>query len=133
MLSLYIKEYKILGNISHLIFPISCYDMLKATYPELIIQGNVCYLEFIIPEEIVDKFDRKKYSELYSLQDLKLWVKYMWGKYYMSDTDILIYKILSKDDSHIDRLERDLYIPRGLLDNKELYEITNYWLAAQRS
>lgn len=86
-------------------------------------------LVYTIQPKVLNKYLNGLYSEMYTEKEIKGWIAWLKKDYYVSEENLLISQILMREEKLIEVLETDLVLPRGLLRQNELYEITNYWLA----
>ena len=122
------SEYYVVGNVGKLTLPIAYYGKLHKEYPKILKNEENCYIDFEIPYEIMESYNNEQYSQIYSLTLLIQWKKYLIKHSLMRARDSILFQILTCQENLKDRVERDLGIPRGFLDGKELFFITNYYL-----
>lgn len=127
MNSLWLKKKELVGGVMNLYFKI---DLLYSPFlrdKEYEVINNQIRLQYEIQNDILNIYNQKLFSEMYDLEDLKLWDEYMRVKYYMSEFDKLIYQILTKSEELMIEIEEELCLPRNCLKKKELYEIAMAW------
>ena len=86
-------------------------------------------LVYTISLDVAIAYSEGRYSEMYTEKEIKGWIAWLKKDYYVSEENLLISQILMREEKLIEVLETDLVLPRGILRQNELYEITNYWLA----